>query len=409
MTTAALPRTPDDSTRTIRNAIHLLSAASFVSGGSLRVTDSMLPKLAMDFQISLGAASYAVTAFAVTYGLAQLLFGPLGDRFGKYLMIAIGCAAGVVSTLLCALAPTFDMLLVARLLAGTTAAAVIPLALAWIGDVIPYEERQPIMARYLVGQILGLSSGVMLGGMAADYFGWRMPFIVITVLYAIIAVMLFAINRRLPGHTRQTKRSEGPVIPQMVSEFRHVLSKRWSLVVLSTVFLEAVFLFGAFAFIASHLHRTFGLSLSLSGSMVMLFGLGGLSFAIFSNKLVPFFGEIGLVRWGGSIAFASLVMVGLAPSWVWTIPACFMTGLGFYMLHNTLQINATQMAPERRGAAVSSFAFCFFLGQAAGVAAAAWLIALSDTGTVIAFYGLGLLIVAWNFSVRKVKRMAAEG
>jgi len=47
-------------------------------------------------------------------------------------------------------------------------------------------------------------------------------------------------------------------------------------------------------------------------------------------------------------------------------------GAGFYMLHNTLQTNATQMAPAARGLAISLFAFCYFLGQAAGVAACGW-------------------------------------
>ena len=56
------------------------------------------------------------------------------------------------------------------------------------------------------------------------------------------------------------------------------------------------------------------------------------------------------------------------------MPACALMGLGFYMMHNTLQTHATQMAPERRGAAVSSFAACFFLGQSAGVGVAGLLV-----------------------------------
>jgi predicted MFS family arabinose efflux permease len=58
--------------------------------------------------------------------------------------------------------------------------------------------------------------------------------------------------------------------------------------------------------------------------------------------------------------------------WVWlAAPAIALVGLGFYMLHNTLQTNATQMAPEARGLAVSLFAFMLFCGQSAGVALAA--------------------------------------
>jgi predicted MFS family arabinose efflux permease len=72
--------------------------------------------------------------------------------------------------------------------------------------------------------------------------------------------------------------------------------------------------------------------------------------------------------------------------------------MGFYMLHNTLQINATQMAPQRRGAAVAAFASCFFLGQAAGVALAG--LAADHLGVpgAIGLGALGVLGLAVNFS-----------
>ena len=392
--------------KTIRHAILCLALASFASGASLRVSDSLLPRLASDFQVSLGAASYTITAFAIAYGVAQVLFGPLGDRFGKYFIIALVCATSVVSALLCALAPTFSMLIVARLLAGASAAAVIPLAMAWIGDVIPYEQRQPVLARFLAGQILGVSSGVLIGGLAADNFGWQPPFLIIAGLFAVASGLLFWLNGKLPMSARSTRRSEDPVLSRMLSEFAHVLDKPWARVVLITVLLEGLFVYGAFAFITSHLHQTFGLSLTTAGALIMLFGLGGLSFAFFAGQLVHKLGEIGLIRWGGGLAAAALLCIGLAPSWIWALPGCFITGLGYYMIHNTLQINATQMAPERRGAAVSSFAASFFLGQSIGVALAAWLIDWLGTSTIIAAYSVGLFVLSWDFSRRKARHLS---
>jgi predicted MFS family arabinose efflux permease len=153
-----------------------LALAAFASALSLRVTDALLPRLAGEFHVSLGQISYVVTCFSIAYGASQLLFGPLGDRFGKYLVIAWACLACAVSATLCGLAPNFPLLLVARLLAGATAAAILPLSVAWIGDVVPYEQRQPVLARFLTGQILGLSAGVLVGGFAADHLSWRVPF-----------------------------------------------------------------------------------------------------------------------------------------------------------------------------------------------------------------------------------------
>ena len=388
-------------------AILWLSLAAFCSAMSSRVADAQLPNLASEFSVSLGVASAVITCFAIAWGASQLFFGPLGDRFGKYVVVGWACVACAFTATLCGLAPSFPMLLGARLLAGATAAATIPLSMAWIGDVVPYERRQPVLARFLLGQIGGLSSGVMVGGLAADYLGWRAPFFGIALAFAALSVALLSMNRRLPERARQVRKAEGHAVRRMLAEFGHVLSSRWARVVLLTVFVEGAFVYGAFPFIASHLHRLHGVSLSKAGSLVMLFGLGGVLFATTSGMLVRRLGEVGLARWGGTILGAGLLLAALAPSWPWAIPGCLLAGLGFYMLHNALQINATQMAPERRGAAVSAFSSCFLLGQSAGMALAGALVEGIGTTTVIAAGALGAVAVAMNFARLRARKLAA--
>ena len=378
-------------------AILCLSLGAFGSGVSLRVNDALLPRLAEQFAIPLSTAAQVISYFAIAYGLSQLLFGPLGDRFGKYRVIAWACAACALTATLCGMAPDFGLLTLARALAGATAAAIIPLAMAWIGDVVPYDKRQPVLARFLIGQILGLSAGVWLGGFAADHLNWRLPYFAIGGLFAAVSIALFMLNRRLPAHARRMQPASGSALRRIARDFGQVLARPWARQVLVTVFLEGAFLYGPFAFIASHLHHDFGVSLSLAGSLVMLFGFGGVLYALSSTALVARLGEVGLVRGGGVILSAALLGVALAPAWWWAIPACLFAGLGFYMLHNTLQINATQMAPERRGAAVSAFASCFFLGQSAGVVLAGALADHIGTAHMIAVGALGVLALALNF------------
>ncbi|TCS38381.1 putative MFS family arabinose efflux permease [Paucimonas lemoignei] len=392
-------RSPDASSDSIPStAILALSLAAFASAISLRLTDALLPRLANEFHVSLGMASYVITCFAVAYGVSQLFFGPVGDRYGKYRVIAWACIACAITAAMCALAPTYGLLLAARLFAGATAAAIIPLAMAWIGDVIPYENRQPVLARFLIGQILGVSAGVLVGGFTADHLSWRVPFWGVAMGFGLISMILLSLSRRLPAHAQTMHKVEGHAVQRMLSEFGQVLSVPWARVVLLTVFLEGACLYGAFAFIASHLHHVHGISLSKAGSLVMLFGFGGFLFATTAAVLVKRLGEVGLARWGGVLVCTSFATVGLAPAWQWAIPACFIAGLGFYMLHNTLQINATQMAPERRGAAVSAFASCFFLGQSAGVAAAGLTVEHVGTSMILVFGAFGVLAAALNFS-----------
>ena len=234
-----------------------------------------------------------------------------------------------------------------------------------------------------------------------------MPFFGIGIGFAAISLALFSINRRLPAHARKTHRVEGHAVRRVVSEFAQVLARPWARVVLLTVFLEGAFLYGAFAFIATHLHTHFGLPLATAGATLMLFGFGGLLFALASKRLVRGLGEVGLTMFGGLLLAASLLVVGIAPVWWWALPGCFIAGLGFYMFHNTLQINATQMAPERRGAAVSAFASSFFLGQAVGVGINGALVAQIGTGRVISIGAFGVLLVALTFSRLRAVRVAA--
>ncbi len=378
-------------------AVTALSLAAFAAGISQRVTDPMLPRLASDFSLSLGTVSWVVTCFTVGNAMCQLFFGPIGDRYGKYFVVAWACVAACVASLLCALAPTLPLLLAGRALSGGMIAAVIPLSMAWIGDVVPYERRQPVLARFLIGQILGVSAGQLLGGISADYFSWRVPFFVVAAVLSMDALLLYSVRRRLPAAALLTRRSDSHVLQHMWHEIALVLAQGWSRVVLLTVFLEGACVFGAFAFFASHIHHVLAVSLTVAGAIVMLFGFGGALFAVASRRLLPRLGEVGLARWGAGIMLASVVMIALGINQGVMALGCFTMGLGFYMLHNTLQTNATQMEPERRGAAMSVFAFCYFMGQSAGVATAGLFVGSVGTTGVILVSGLGVLLVALNF------------
>ena len=379
-------------------AIAARALAAMASGISLRLADPLLPRLSQEFGISLGEASQVITAFAVAYGLAQLGFGPLGDRFGKYRVIAWACAASAITSLACALAPGHHALLAARLAAGASAAAVIPLAMAWIGDVVPYERRQPVLARFLIGQIAGFAIGVWVGGITAEHWPWRTPFFGVAAFFALVAVVLQVVRRRLPAAAVRPVRPPGGAFITMAREFRAVAAKPWARVVLATVFFEGAAVYGPFAFVATHLHLRLGLPLSTVGAMVMGFALGGLAFALNARLLVQRLGEVVLVSTGAAFMAAAFVTIALAPAPSWAVAACLLMGLGFYMLHNTLQTHATQMAPERRGTAVAAFASCFFLGQSAGVGIAGLVVGRSGTGWVMAAGAAALLVVAWGFN-----------
>lgn len=389
--------------RAISNAVLFLSLAAFSGGISQRIVDPLLPRLADEFAVSLGSASWAVTSFTIGYAVCQLLFGPIGDRYGKYGVVAWGCVASAVAAAFCAFAATLPQLLIARGIAGGMTAAIVPLTMAWIGDVVPYEKRQPVLARLLVGMILGSSVAQLMGGLSADHFGRRVPFIVIAVLFAASAALLLSTRRLLPAQAVAGQRTEGHALQRMWREFALVAAERHARMVLLTVFLEGATLFGAFAFFAAHLHRELNLSLTTAGTVVMFFGMGGLLFAFGSRKLLGKLGESGMVRLSSGVMAVSLCVIALVPSVALVALACLTVGVGFYMFHNTLQTHATQMAPQRRGTAVAAFALCFFLGQSVGVSTAGWLIGHFGSRAVM-LVAAGAVLVATTIFYRSMQR-----
>ncbi|MFM7227029.1 MAG: MFS transporter, partial [Betaproteobacteria bacterium] len=173
---------------------------------------------------------------------------------------------------------------------------------------------------------------------------------------------------------------------------------------LVSVFIEGALVFGTLAFIPTILHLRLGLSLTAAGSLVMLFGIGGLGFAIFSPLLVRTLGEQRLIRLGVSMMAIAMLTIGYSPSWYLSLPACFVFGLGFYMMHNTLQINATQMVPERRGAAVAAFASCFFFGQAVGIAVTGYLLEKVNPAQLSVCFAVALFITGLWFAAAYGRR-----
>ncbi|AZY50326.1 MFS transporter [Bordetella avium] len=376
-------------------AIVLLALAAFVSASAFRICDPMLPQLAGEFSTTTGQAAHAVTAFAVAYGFLQMFFGPLGDRYGKYRVVCLATFACALGSAGAALAGTLDMLVLCRILSGAAGAGIVPLSMAWIGDNVPYERRQATLARFLTGTILGMAAGSLAGGIFADTIGWRSAFMVLVLGYVIVGLLLWAEVRRqtalgLGGAVRSVNQG-------FVAQARRVWSTPWARVVLATVFVEGLLVFGALAFVPAYLHTRFDLSLTMAGALVALYAVGGIAYTFVAAAVLRRMGERGLVMAGGLVLCLAFLLYLLGPAWGWSVLASMMAGFGYYLLHATLQTNATQMVPEARGTAVAWFASCLFMGQAVGVALAGVTIDELGAQTLFAATALGLPLLGLAF------------
>lgn len=391
---------PGNATR----AITFLAVAAFAAQAMVRVTDSLLPQIAADLHTTVGAASIVVTVYLLAHGSVQLVIGPIGDRFGKYLCVSIAAAIAAVMVLACGLAPTLPLLVAGRLGSGLATGWMVPFALAFIGDVIPYERRQQVIGTFLSGQILGQMFGQAAGGVLGDYFGWRTVFFMLGTLLAIATVGLFHEVLRNPA----TRPSRGPARhgAGFIADNKLVLRSPWSRTLITIAFIEAASIFGAFAFVGADLHLRFGESFTVVGLFVGFFAVGGLTYSLSVGALVKHLGPTGLAASGGVVLAISFVILAVEPV-VWLAPiAIFGVGLGFYMLHNTLQTNATQMTPEARGTALGLFSAGLYLGQTAGSAVGGFIF---DRFTAVPVFlgAAAILLMTGIYFSRALKRRAA--
>src|SRR5450759_4453265 len=307
--------------------------------------------------------------------------------------------------LACGLAPSLPVLVAARLGSGLATGWIIPFALAFVGDVIPYERRQQVIGRFLSGQILGQLFGQAAGGVLGDYFGWRNVFFILAALLAVATVGLFVELWRNPiTHARSS-----PVQPArgFVADYTAVLRSPWARMVIAIAFIEAAAMFGAFTYVGADLHLRFGLNFTLVGLCVAAFAIGGLIYSLSVSVLVTRLGPSGIAFGGAAVLAAGYVTLAFEPQATIAPLAITTIGLGLYMLHNTLQTNATQMTPEARGTAVAIFSGSLYLGQTAGVAAGGVIFDRFTAVPVFLIAAAVLLALALWFA-RQLKRRRSQ-
>ena len=346
-------------TERIALPLGLLAAAAFLSSAGARIVDPLLHAIATDFSVTIPDLWVVIAAFTLPYGLNQLVLGPVGDRFGK-LRVMLGALVGyALFTGGCALASNLAGLTVLRACAGAASAGLIPVGMAYIGDAVPYEQRQVTLSKFLTGIVLAQTLAGPVGGVFGQYVGWRGVFLVLAALAVLVAAAFAARIRGLPDRCSPGRMFNPENYVRMA---RHRTGR---LVLLAAVLDGALFV-GCFPYLAPYLHEHFGLSYAQVGLILACFGLGALFYTRLARRLLAWLGEGGLALAGGLLMAAALATaVASGRPWLF-VPVELALGLGFFMLHSVLQARATEMLPQARATAVAAFACLLFLGQSVG-------------------------------------------
>lgn len=340
----------------------ILAASCFVSAMSMRVIDPIVPEVARDLGVSAASVALLASAFTFPYALSQPILGALGDALGKARIIKITLALVTGCLAAGALAPSLDWLYVARIIGGAAGGGVIPLAFALVGDRVPIERRQVALSRVLTAVIAGQMTGTVGSGLVASTFGWRASFAGGAGLSAIALVLtLWQLHPRAGAAVRPPLR-----LATFFDGFSDVFRNPRAAVCFAAVFVEGIVMFGVIPFIAVLLEARGAGGIREAGFVLAGFALGGLSYVALVRIMLATLGLLNLIRAGGAVCGLGFAALAINAPWPVSMAVFGIIGIGFYMIHNSLQTLATELSRENRGAAVSAHAFFFFLGQAVG-------------------------------------------
>jgi len=345
----------------MNRVLTIVGLIAFATSLFTRAVDPIIPPIAYDLAVYPARVALLSTAFALPFAFVQPILGPVADMFGKprimltCLVIVIGMAfAG-------AFAWDFSFLLATRIVGGMAAGGIFPVAMAIIGDTVPVKERQVAIGRYLALTISGNLLGTLLAGVIGDLVGWRAVFI------AVGACSTASLVAGLMGFRRLKIPSPPPLeLKAVPASYRAIFANPRAKVCYGAVFLEGVAIFCVFPYVALLLLARGEGRASIAGLILTGFALGGIVYAFAVRILLLRFRPSRLMIGGG--CFAALGLVGAAFGFWWPIELAVFAlfGFGFYMLHGCIQVQATEIAPKARGAAMALHSFFFFVGQALG-------------------------------------------
>ena len=342
----------------------VFAACAFASGFALRLADPIILPVATHFAVTPQVAALLNTAYALPYALAQPFLGPIGDRFGKPRCIQV-CVAGLAATLLLgAFAPDFGLLMATRIGAGIFAGGLIPLVLAGLGDSYDMSERQVMIGRMLFAIISGQMLGSVVSGFANDAFGWHSALVLGAGVGAVAAAVAWL---AMPaGASAAASRDSG----SFATLYGRVLANPKAPWLIGGVAVEGMFFYGLFPYMGELLLATTrpagGSIAAVTGVVLGAFGIGGLLYAFGVRVFLRLFGVRRMCLIGSTAAAVCYAALAVVPSWSLAALAMGVAGVSFYMLHNSMQTEATELAPSARGSAVALFACGFFIGQGLG-------------------------------------------
>jgi MFS transporter, DHA1 family, multidrug resistance protein len=365
-----------------------------------------LPHLATDFGVTPAAIQQTLSLFVIGFGVAQLISGPLSDRFGRRPVLLWGLAIYIAASLACTLAPTLALLIAARFVQAIGCCTAAVIARAMVRDAYAPADGARMLAK--ASSLLALAPlfGPILGGYLQVGFGWRAAF----VFHTVFCIALMATTWRLFRETNLHPNPDATRIGPLFATYCRIASADffWAWMLPGALSYSAIFVFisgSSFVLIdvlgvPTHYYGycfSFGVTGYLAGTIAcrrLLSRLGlpramliGVSLSLFSGLL-----------------FAALVLVGVQ-HWSVILICQFLTMGAHGINFPCAQSGAVAPFPREAGAAAGLLGF---FTMVAALVTGTW-VGMSHDGTLVPLAltsaTLGLLLFGSAWALRR-QRMA---
>ncbi|RNC29409.1 MAG: Inner membrane transport protein YnfM [Candidatus Dichloromethanomonas elyunquensis] len=362
----------------------ILGLAGFVVMADNWVVSPILPSISKDIGVDIASSALIITAYMVPFGLFQLIFGYLADKFGKRQVISFSMVFFTIATALCALGSGLTDLIIYRALTGIFAASVMPISMALIGDIFPINERQSAIGTFLGISFLGQGLSMLLGGSIAYFLNWRGVFAVYAVLSVIVTALLLTTGRKIPSNKSETS--------QVLTPYINLITNPLSLKIYLLVLFEGFLLMGVFSFLGGFIKTTYDFNNFIIGLIMTVFGLMAVAGGRISGKIASRVGRKKTILIGlTSTLVGNLIFILFGNVLAIFIIGVGLLGFGLMLAHSTFLTIATGFAERWRGVAMSLVAFCMMGGGGLGTAIGSRIVGNSSYLALFAVYGIGLI------------------
>ena len=357
-----------------------------------------LPGMTHALGASMPQAQLTLSALLLCFGISQLMWGPVSDKYGRRPVLLVGLALYVVASVASSWVDSVNGLIICRALQGAAMGAPVMCARAMARDLYAPEEAARVVSKGLSGLGVIAVLCVPVGSLLSAWAGWRSALLALAVFGAI---SLIAVMWKFE-ETNQRRNPQALQPAMLLDTWRSILAhpQFWTYALLALTSYAGLFTFlasSAFVYLQVLGHSKLTYSLVMM-SISAIYVLG----TVLSRRILVARGVQGMVKLGGWITLVSSGMFlavwasGITALWALVIPQLvFMVGHGFHQPAG--QSGSAAAFPKAAGAASAMAGFLMML-VAFGMGA--WLGQAMD-GTVrpmllgIAFWGVMIVGVAW--------------